>query len=149
MNCKLHKVVLLFIKIQCNCKSYNNTRSFTCRFRNKGINYNSSDATKATLVLEAPGKDFVYVAGSFNNWAPNSTYAMKKNTTGSKFWLELTGLTPGQVYTYQYWVADQTPTTNSPNIVKTADPCSTLVFIAPMMIAEFQHLLIQQCPLIR
>ena len=92
-----------------------------------GINYNSSDATKATLVLEAPGKDFVYVAGSFNNWAPNSMYAMKKNTTGTKFWLELTGLTPGQIYTYQYWVADQTPTTNSPNIVKTADPCSTLV----------------------
>ena len=31
-----------------------------------GINYNTSDATKATLVIEAPGKDFIYVAGSFN-----------------------------------------------------------------------------------
>ncbi|HRZ74261.1 MAG TPA: alpha-amylase, partial [Flavobacterium sp.] len=30
-----------------------------------GINYNASDPTKATLKLNAPGKDFVYVAGSF------------------------------------------------------------------------------------
>ncbi|WP_298115918.1 alpha-amylase family glycosyl hydrolase [Flavobacterium sp.] len=92
-----------------------------------GINYNSSDATKATLVLDAPGKDFVYVAGSFNNWQPNSSYAMKKDATTGKFWLELTGLTSGTQYTYQYWVVDQTPTLNSPVLVKTADPYSTLV----------------------
>ena len=92
-----------------------------------GINYNSSDATKATLVLDAPGKDFVYVAGSFNNWQPSSAYAMKKDATTGKFWLELTGLTSGQSYSYQYWVVDTTPTTNSPALVKTADPYSTLV----------------------
>lgn len=92
-----------------------------------GINYNSSDATKATLVLAAPGKDFVYVAGSFNNWQPSSSYAMKKDATTGKFWLELTGLTPGTMYGYQYWVVDQTPTANSPVLVKTADPFSTLV----------------------
>jgi len=92
-----------------------------------GINYNSSDATKATLVLDAPGKDFVYVAGSFNNWQPGSAYAMKKDATTGKFWLELTGLTSGQSYSYQYWVVDTTPTTNSPALVKTADPYSTLV----------------------
>ncbi|WP_130735666.1 alpha-amylase family glycosyl hydrolase [Flavobacterium sp. J27] len=92
-----------------------------------GINYNASDNTKATLVLNAPGKDFVYIAGSFNDWNPNSSYAMKKDTGSEKFWLELTGLTPGQVYTYQYWVVDQTPTVNSQAMVKTADPCSTLV----------------------
>lgn len=92
-----------------------------------GINYNSSDATKATLVLDAPGKDFVYVAGSFNNWQPNSSHAMKKDATTGKFWLELTGLTSGTQYTYQYWVVDQTPTLNSPVLVKTADPYSTLV----------------------
>jgi len=89
-----------------------------------GINYNT-DATKATLVLDAPGKDFVYVAGSFNNWQPGPAHAMKKD--GTKFWVELTGLTPGQVYTYQYWVVDQTPLANSPALVKTADPFSTLV----------------------
>lgn len=92
-----------------------------------GINYNSSDATKATLVLDAPGKDFVYVAGSFNNWQPNSSHAMKKDATTGKFWLELTGLSSGTQYTYQYWVVDQTPTLNSPVLVKTADPYSTLV----------------------
>lgn len=92
-----------------------------------GINYNSSDPTKATLVLNAPGKDFVYVAGSFNNWVPGTNYLMKKDPTSQKFWLELTGLTSGQNYSYQYWVVDQTPTTNSPAVVKTADPFSTLV----------------------
>ncbi len=92
-----------------------------------GINYNSTDATKATLVLTAPGKEFVYVAGSFNNWVPGTEYLMKKDPSTSKFWLELTGLTPGVDYTYQYWVVDTTPTTNSPAVVKTADPYSTLV----------------------
>jgi len=92
-----------------------------------GINYNATDATKATLVLDAPGKDFVYVAGSFNNWQPGTNYLMKKDPGTGKFWLELTGLTPGQNYTYQYWVVDATPTTNSPAVVKTADPYSTLV----------------------
>ncbi|MEL1244880.1 alpha-amylase family glycosyl hydrolase [Flavobacterium sp. DGU11] len=91
-----------------------------------GINYNTGDATKATLVLNAPGKDFVYVAGSFNNWNPSSAYAMKKDP-GGKFWLELTGLTSGQVNTFQYWVVDQTPVANSPMLVKVADPFSTLV----------------------
>jgi hypothetical protein len=51
-----------------------------------GINYNPNDATKATLVLDAPGKDFVYVAGSFNNWQPTSGYAMKKDPATGKFW---------------------------------------------------------------
>jgi 1,4-alpha-glucan branching enzyme len=91
-----------------------------------GINYNSTDPTKATLVLNAPFKDFIYLAGSFNNWQPTSAYAMKKD--GTKFWLELTGLTAGQAYTYQYWVCDQTARpVNSPALVKTADPFSTLV----------------------
>ncbi|RZJ66727.1 MAG: T9SS type A sorting domain-containing protein [Flavobacterium sp.] len=92
-----------------------------------GINYNASDATKATLVLTAPGKDFVYVAGSFNGFNPTSAHAMKKDGTSGKFWLELTGLTAGQYAYYQYWVVDTTPTTNSPALVKTADPYSTLV----------------------
>ena len=92
-----------------------------------GINYNTADATKATIVLNAPGKDFIYVAGSFNNWQPTTSYAMKKDATTGKFWLELTGLVAGTKYTYQYWVVDQTPTSGSPSLVKTADPYSTLV----------------------
>lgn len=92
-----------------------------------GINYNTADATKVTLVLDAPGKDFVYVAGSFNNWQPLAAHAMKKDPASQKFWLELTGLTSGEAYSYQYWVVDQTPLAGSPSIVKTADPYSTLV----------------------
>lgn len=94
-----------------------------------GINYDPNDATKATLVLDAPLKDFVYVAGSFNNWKPDNTYAMKKDATAgsTKFWLELTGLTSGTNYTYQYWVGKNNPIANSPALVKTADPYSTLI----------------------
>ncbi|MFV8345982.1 alpha-amylase family glycosyl hydrolase [Flavobacterium sp. ZB4P13] len=92
-----------------------------------GINYNSSDVTKATLVLDAPFKDFIYVAGSFNNWQPTASYAMKKDPVSGKFWLELTGLVSGTNYTYQYWVVDATPLAGTPSLVKTADPYSTLV----------------------
>ena len=93
----------------------------------EGINYDSGNTTKATLVLDAPNKDFIYVAGSFNNWEPASIDAMKKDGATGKFWIELTGLTPGTNYTYQYWVGASSPVTGSPKLVKTADPFSTLV----------------------
>lgn len=93
-----------------------------------GINYSSNDQTKITLVLNAPFKDFVFVAGNFNNWQPNENYLMKKDPTTGKFWLEISNLTPGTDYAYQYWVCDNTNRpVNSPAIVKTADPFSTLV----------------------
>ena len=91
-----------------------------------GINY-SEDPTKATLVVTAPGKEYIQVAGSFNNYQPTSEYAMKKDPNSDKFWLELTGLVSNQIETYQYWVYDTTPNTNSPQIVKTADPFSPIV----------------------
>lgn len=92
-----------------------------------GINYNPTDPTKAILVLDAPGKDFIYVAGTFNNYQPDGNFAMRKDPSSSKFWLELNNLVPGQIYNYQYWVVDQTPIANSPSLVRTADPYSTLV----------------------
>ena len=92
----------------------------------EGINYHT-DSSKATLVLNAPNKDFVYVAGSFNNYTTSSPYLMKKDPSSDLFWLELNGLTPNEIYHYQYWVYDTTPVTNSPAIVKTADPYTTLV----------------------
>ena len=91
-----------------------------------GITYLND--TEAILVLYATGKDFVYVAGSFNNWQPDSSYAMKIDPTrNNKFWVKLTGLIPGQLETYQYWVVDKTPLAGSPTLVKVADPYSTLV----------------------
>ena len=95
-------------------------------FRN-GINYHPNDPTKVTLVLEAPTKDFVYVAGSFNDYQPTIDYAMKKKPDSDIFWLEINDLTAGSIETYQYWVYDQNPTSGSPIEVKTADPYSTLV----------------------
>ena len=95
-----------------------------------GINYNSTDPTKAILVLNAPTKSFIYVAGSFNNWQPDATFAMKRDTASgsTRYWIELTGLTPGQIYAYQYWVCDVVNVpAGSPAIVKTADPFSKLV----------------------
>jgi hypothetical protein len=92
-----------------------------------GINYDDGDDTVATLVLNAPNKDFIYIAGSFNNYNPDNSYLMKKDPGSDKFWLELTGLTPGQVEHYQYWVYALNPVADSPQLVKTADPFSTLV----------------------
>ncbi len=92
-----------------------------------GINYDSGDDTVVTLVLDAPLKEFVYIAGSFNNYNPTASHLMKKDNATGKFWLTLTGLTSGQVETYQYWVGEQTPIADSPALVKTADPYSTLV----------------------
>jgi hypothetical protein len=92
-----------------------------------GINFNPLDATIATLVLDAPLKDFVYIAGSFNNYNPDNFYLMKKDPSTGKYWLGLTGLTSGQVETYQYWVYAINPVVGSPKLVKTADPYSTLV----------------------
>lgn len=92
-----------------------------------GINYHSGDPSKVTLVLDAKNKDYIYVAGSFNDWKPGNDYAMTKDPNSDKFWIEISGLTSGQIETFQYWVAATNPATGSPKLVKTADPYSTLV----------------------
>ncbi|MDW3193999.1 MAG: alpha-amylase family glycosyl hydrolase [Cytophagales bacterium] len=66
-----------------------------------GANYTEDD-TQAYLVLTAPGKDNVFVLGSFNNWSLDQDFLMNKD--GDKFWLEITGLTSGQEYLYQYLI---------------------------------------------
>lgn len=66
-----------------------------------GANYHG-DATRATLVLTAPDKDNVFVLGDFNDWTLDQEYLMKRD--GAQFWLELTGLDPGQEYIYQYLI---------------------------------------------
>ena len=91
-----------------------------------GINY-GTDQTKATLVLSAPLKDFIQVAGSFNNYTPSNADVMKRDPSTGKYWLEIDGLNPGQIETYQYWAYDSTPIANSKVLVKVADPFSTLV----------------------
>ncbi|PIF01148.1 MAG: alpha-amlyase [Maribacter sp.] len=83
-----------------------------------GINLDNNDPTKATLVLYAPGKEFVHVIGDFNNWEIDDAYLMKKDSSQDRFWIELTGLTPGHNHLYQYLVEFD---------INIADPYSTLV----------------------
>lgn len=85
----------------------------------QGINYDSSDHTKIGLALYAPGKDYVHVIGSFNNWTVSNSYLMKRDTSNTDlFWIEITGLTSQQIYTFQYRTSDG---------IKVADPYSRLV----------------------
>ncbi|MBL7849496.1 MAG: T9SS type A sorting domain-containing protein [Cyclobacteriaceae bacterium] len=83
-----------------------------------GINY-PGDNTKAILSLWAPGKSSAYVLGDFNNWEISSDYQMKQ--AGEHFWLEITGLTPGTEYAFQYLV-DETLRLADPYADKVLDP---------------------------
>lgn len=86
-----------------------------------GINYDPNDATKATLVLLAPGKQFVYALGDFNNWNISESSQMKQTADGEYFWIELTNLVPQREYVFQYWV-DGTIKIGDPYADKVADP---------------------------
>ncbi|TKK68309.1 T9SS type A sorting domain-containing protein [Ilyomonas limi] len=68
-----------------------------------GINY-SSDGTSVTLVLFAPNKTRVAVIGDFNNWTQTEAYQLYRTPDSNRYWITLTGLTPGQEYAYQYLV---------------------------------------------
>lgn len=81
-----------------------------------GINYTSN--TTATLVLHAPNKSNVIVLGDFNNWTPALSYQMNRTADGQRYWLNLTGLTPGTEYAFQYLVD---------NSFRVADPYSEKV----------------------
>ncbi len=87
-----------------------------------GINYDP-DPTKATLVLYAPNKTRITVIGDFpgSNWLEQSAYQMKNTADGSYWWLQLTGLTPGVEYSFQYKV-DGTLTIGEPYTEKVLDP---------------------------
>jgi isoamylase len=82
----------------------------------QGINYHPTDNTKVGLALYAPAKNFVHVIGNFNNWIVNDTYLMKRDTANPDlYWIELSGLIPQQLYTFQYRTND---------LRKVADPYS-------------------------
>lgn len=88
-------------------------------YMRQGISYDPGDPTKVGLAIYAPSKAYMHVIGSFNNWAVSANYLMKRDTANPDlYWLEVTGLTPQQVYTFQYRTADG---------IKVADPYSTLV----------------------
>jgi 1,4-alpha-glucan branching enzyme len=65
----------------------------------EGINY-SGDQTKVTLCVLAPGKSSVYVRGDFTDWLVLPEYLMNKD--GELFWIEVSALTSGMEYGFQY-----------------------------------------------
>ncbi|MEN8139286.1 MAG: starch-binding protein [Bacteroidota bacterium] len=67
-----------------------------------GINY--IDDNTVLLNLLAPDKDFVHVTGTFNNWAIEDQYQMKRTPDGERFWIYIHNLTKGQDYIFQYIV---------------------------------------------
>jgi len=72
-----------------------------------GITYHDHDNTKVTLSLWAPGKEFVYVIGDFNNWEVHEDYFMKRDVVDGNnvhYWIEIDGLNPGQEYAFQYLI---------------------------------------------
>jgi len=83
-----------------------------------GINYFSNDPTKAVLVLVAPGKEFVYLVGDFNDWLLDDNFLMKRTPDGERFWIEINGLQPIIEYVFQYWVE---------GTIKVGDPLSDKV----------------------
>lgn len=70
----------------------------------QGINY-GADPSKVTLLLLAPYKSSVYVIGDFNDWLILPDYQMKKD--GEYFWLEISDLTPGREYIFQYLIDEE------------------------------------------
>ena len=81
-----------------------------------GISYLTSSSVR--LALYAPNKEVVYVLGDFNNWQPTATHQMNRSLDGKTWWLDVTGIQPGQPVRFQYLVN---------GTLRIADPLSTLV----------------------
>ncbi len=81
--------------------------------------FNRINNSEGLLVLFAPYKTTVYVAGDFNNWQPDNAFQMKKQ--GDYFWLQLNNLDNTQEYAYQYWI-DSNVRVADPYTNKILDP---------------------------
>ncbi len=84
-----------------------------------GINY--IDSETVVLCLIAPEKEFIIVIGDFNDWEISSEYEMKITPDGQRYWVELTGLEPGQEYVFQYFI-DGSIKVGDPYADKVSDP---------------------------
>ncbi len=84
-----------------------------------GINYPSSSS--ATLVLYAPQKQFVYLIGDMNGWEIEPAHELYKTPDGNRYWINVSDLSPGQEYRFQYLV-DNTIRIGDPYSEKVLDP---------------------------
>jgi 1,4-alpha-glucan branching enzyme len=85
-----------------------------------GINYLPGD-TSVTLVLYAPHKSSVLLMGSFNNWSASCNDVMQMTPDSLRWWTTVSGLTPGQIYKFQYLV-NGTIVTTDPYCEMVLDP---------------------------
>jgi len=67
-----------------------------------GINNTSSNGVR--LQLYAPNKSFVFVIGDFNNWQLDLSYLMNRTPDGNTYWLDISNLSPGTEYRFQYYI---------------------------------------------
>ena len=81
-----------------------------------GANY-LNDST-ILFKLYGPDKEHVYLIGDFNNWSLSIDYHMNRGTDDATWWIEVSGLAPGQTYGYQYYIDGE---------LKLADPLSELI----------------------
>jgi glycosidase len=84
-----------------------------------GINY--IDDTSVILSLYAPGKEFAFVLGDFNDWLLTDEGYMYRTPDGNHFWLQIDNLVPGQEYIFQYFV-DGSIRIGDPYAEKVSDP---------------------------
>lgn len=86
-----------------------------------GINLDPNNPDTATLVVYAPGKDFVHAIGNFNgnDWRLTNTYLLNKDTATNRHWITLTGLNSGDSdVLFQYVIEGE---------IVVADPYSTAI----------------------
>jgi glycosidase len=84
-----------------------------------GVNITGDNS--AVFLLFAPYKTSVFVMGDFNNWIYCTEGFMKRSPDGNWFWLEVTGLNPGEEYGFQYFI-DETLRIPDPYATKVLDP---------------------------
>ncbi|SNR33846.1 alpha-amylase family glycosyl hydrolase [Hymenobacter mucosus] len=85
-----------------------------------GVTY-INGGTSVILNLTAPGKQFVYAIGEFNNWQARENAYMNRTPDGKNWWVQINNLTPGQEYAYQYLV-DGSLRVADPYTEKVLDP---------------------------
>lgn len=74
-----------------------------------------NNGRSAIFNLYAPGKQFAYVIGDFNDWTANPQGFMKRTPDGKNWWVQIDNLDPEREYAYQFWVD---------GALKVADPYS-------------------------
>ncbi|MBE0678767.1 MAG: T9SS type A sorting domain-containing protein [Bacteroidales bacterium] len=84
-----------------------------------GVNVTGDNTT--ALLLYAPYKDNVFVLGDFNDWVYSPEGFMKRSPDGNWYWLEVSGLDPGEEYAFQYMI-DETIRVPDPYSTKILDP---------------------------